>query len=239
MKKIEKNRFSYKYNDIEIKTSLRNHVYNSLRNAILDGRLKASQRIKQEEVASNMKVSRMPVREAFKMLEQDGLIVIDSKKGSYINPSFMEKIEEIYYIRKMIEPKAIKLVKGKINPQAILDLSYINNDFFSAVVNRDMQKMVDLNKELHLKLYSYCKYPYLNEIINNMWDRFPFYTFSILPGRGVNAFKEHKYILKALFREEYDKAAELLGLHINASQKSYNIKNIHFGEGKFDLSNII
>ena len=202
---------------------LRDQIYKKLRNAILCGQLHVNQRIVQEDVAEVLNVSRMPVREALKLLEKDGLVVIDNK-STYVSPLFMEKVEEIFFIRKFLEPQAVKLAEEKNIKRNIRTLYIINNGFADATHRGDNINMVDLNKSLHLTLYSLCSYPYIVEMIENLWERFPFYTFSLLPGQGEKAVSEHDSIIKALEAGEINESAILLDYHIEKCRQSYKAK---------------
>src|SRR5699024_10282630 len=87
---------------------LHNKVCSVLRKAILKGELQAGERLVQAQLAEAIGVSRMPIREALRTLELEGLVVMEPHKGAVVRPISKEDIEEIYELRIALEPLALK-----------------------------------------------------------------------------------------------------------------------------------
>src|SRR5690625_3011319 len=87
---------------------LHNKVCSVLRKAILKGELKAGERLVQTELAEAIGVSRMPIREALRTLETEGLIVMEPHKGAIVRSISIEDIKEIYELRLALEPLALQ-----------------------------------------------------------------------------------------------------------------------------------
>src|SRR3954463_10399220 len=79
----------------------------ALRDAILDGRLKPGERISQEGVADDLGTSRVPVREAFRRLESEGLIILVPRSGAWVAKLAFDEYTEVYRIREWLEPPAV------------------------------------------------------------------------------------------------------------------------------------
>ncbi|MEW6374869.1 MAG: GntR family transcriptional regulator, partial [Thermodesulfobacteriota bacterium] len=101
------------------KKSLREEVYESLKKSILHGKLKAGQRLIEEQLAHQVGISRTPVREAFHKLERDELVTRLPKGGFAVRSFTKEDVEEIFGIRSALESFAAYLTTLHISPEKI------------------------------------------------------------------------------------------------------------------------
>ena len=99
--------------------TLRQEVADEIRRKILKGEFKAGERIKEHEMAQLLGVSRGPVREALRQLEQEGLVRYERNVGCSVAPMNEKDIYEIGLLRAALEILAVKLCKGKMEPQAL------------------------------------------------------------------------------------------------------------------------
>ena len=97
-----KNNKGEKWDRIEIK-SLMTVVLDTIRRRIFTGEFRPGQKINESEIAVNLGISRSPVREAFRILERDGLITTLPRKSSYITDISLQDLEELFEIRKLLE----------------------------------------------------------------------------------------------------------------------------------------
>jgi DNA-binding GntR family transcriptional regulator len=93
-----------------VSKTLRTEVLEMLRDAIVSGKLEPGEHLKENEIAEQMSVSRSPVREAFRQLEQEGLIVSIPNQGCYVKSFSAKEIEEIFTLRATLENLACELV---------------------------------------------------------------------------------------------------------------------------------
>src|SRR5262245_7431911 len=84
------------------------HAYDALRRAIVTGELQPGQRVNEAEVARQMRISRGPVREAIRRLEQAGLLVSYPRRGTVVVSLSAEDVEEVYTLRADLEARAIR-----------------------------------------------------------------------------------------------------------------------------------
>jgi len=98
----------------EIK-SLMTVVLDNIRRRILTGEFRPGQKINESEIAVNLGISRSPVREAFRILERDGLITTLPRKGSYITDISLKDLEELFEVRKILECYALDSIKKRVN----------------------------------------------------------------------------------------------------------------------------
>lgn len=200
--------------------ALGGQVYTCLRSAILEGRLKIGERLKQEELALRMNVSRMPVRSALARLEQEGLVTVIPHKGAWVTYFNEEQIIEIYLLRKTLEKKAVETAVKNIDPEHISTLTRLNNYFEKLASSKHYQELIKTNEKFHFALYERCGFPYLLEIIRDLWKRFPRYTFNLISGQGKQSSQEHWDIVEAVAKGEPEKAGQLMYLHIEHAQQA-------------------
>jgi len=95
--------------------SLMTVVLDNIRRRILTGEFRPAQKINESEIAVNLGISRSPVREAFRILERDGLITTLPRKGSYITDISLKDLEELFEVRKILECYALDCIKMRAN----------------------------------------------------------------------------------------------------------------------------
>jgi len=95
--------------------SLMTVVLDNIRRRILTGEFRPAQKINESEIAVNLGISRSPVREAFRILERDGLITTLPRKGSYITDISLKDLDELFEVRKILECYALDCIKKRAN----------------------------------------------------------------------------------------------------------------------------
>src|SRR3990170_3817384 len=141
-----------------VRTSLQSMVARSLRAAIQSGQLRPEQRLFEEEVANQLGVSRVPVREALRALERDGLVVSEPGRGvSVANPTD-DDIEEIYDLRIALETYCISLVLEKGTDEELASLQAVV-DRMSALgaASADRTPLQELDLAFHEDLVKLSK----------------------------------------------------------------------------------
>src|SRR5437660_4459837 len=94
-------------------------VYESLRDAISDGRIAGGERVREEEVARNLGVSRTPVREALQRLQQRGLLVLGAGRGLVVAQLSQQQVIELYAMREILEGSAARFAARHATPAEI------------------------------------------------------------------------------------------------------------------------
>ncbi|GAG38147.1 unnamed protein product, partial [marine sediment metagenome] len=141
----------------EIK-SLMTVVLDNTRKRILTGEFRPGQKINESEIAVNLGISRSPVREAFRILERDGLITTLPRKGSYITDISLKDLEELFEIRKILECYALDCIKkrAKKSPEKIqsmieeLDSNLLKKHDPFSVISGFHYSLVELSKNSRL-----------------------------------------------------------------------------------------
>jgi DNA-binding GntR family transcriptional regulator len=199
-------------------------VLAELRRGILQRELKPGSQILQDAVAAELGVSRVPVREALKILEGEGHITYSPHRGYFVARLTYHELSEIYRIRELLEAEAVAVGLPRFcNEDAARMQTAI--DLMAASHNKqDIRKLTTANKDFHFTLIESCGRQHLVRIIRQLWDstdpyRSLYYTDSAHVDR-VN--KEHSRILEAARCGELAKLIELLNEHRNNAMASLN-----------------
>lgn len=190
-----------------------------LREAILRGDLRPGDRIRQEEVAARFGASRLPVREALRMLEAEGLTEHEAHKGARVPRLSQHEVEVIYQMRERLEPLAI------IESLATLtldDLTRIEAVQQRIEVNDDVDRFLELDREFHMLTYTSCAIDPLMSMVRRLWNCTQHYRRAFVqlsgPGRMWVVNAEHRLILDALQRRDPIDAERHLAGHIRRTR---------------------
>ncbi|WP_174614468.1 GntR family transcriptional regulator [Virgibacillus ihumii] len=190
---------------------LHNQVCSVLRRAILKGDFKPGERLVQSELAEQIGVSRMPIREALRTLETDGLVTLEPHKGAVVRSLKKEDIKEIYELRSVLEPLALKKGMGYFSNW---DLKTLQSHHEAMKQAKSGEEYVEWNVSFHQLLFSRCQSPRLLSFIESISRGFAQDTPQLIPGQIQKSNKEHESILKAILDDETEKAGEYLKQHI-------------------------
>jgi DNA-binding GntR family transcriptional regulator len=209
---------------------LREEVYESLKKFILHGKLKAGQRLIEEQLAHQIGISRTPVREAFHKLERDELVSRLPKGGFAVREFTKEDVEEIFGIRNALESYAAYLATLHIAPEKISLLERKVDESENALKRGDDEKAVQLHSEFHDLLYKFSKSKKLIEMINNFRDYFYRYRSVLL--HAPNGFRisiaDHRQMLEAMKKKNPRLVERLVRKHLERG-KEIVIKEINEG----------
>src|SRR5699024_11153335 len=129
-----------------------------LRRTILKGDLEPGARLVQTELAEQIGVSRMPIREALRTLELEGLVKNEPHKGAVVRAIQKEDIQEIYELRSILEPVALR---KSIEYYTKEDLDCLSKLHQEMVHSESGESYVELNADFHKLLFSRCNSPRL------------------------------------------------------------------------------
>lgn len=198
-------------------------VYQILRDSILTGRFRPGERLLESKLAQELNVSRSPIREALRMLEQDGL-VITVENGTVVNPMEVEDIEEIYQCRIASEPYAGYLAALRISDDEITELEQLVHEAEVAFNQKESERVVELNTAFHDLIVRISGNRRLIEIVDKIR------SLSILArntelkvfSRPCDFLDEHQEIVKALKGKDAHIVESVIRKHIENDWKYYS-----------------
>lgn len=201
---------------------LREIVFETLREAIINTVLKPGERLMEIQLAEEMGVSRTPVREAIRKLELEGFVVMIPRKGAYVAGISMKDIADVFEIRAALEGLAAGLAAERITDEELEQLERILVKIGECVKNNDLEKLIDVDTEFHDTLFKATRNERLAQIVSNLREQIQrFRTASLAtPGRMKYAFDEHKKIVEALSERNVELAQALAREHIENAENS-------------------
>src|SRR5882724_10221586 len=134
-------------------------VYDSLRDAISDGRIAAGERVREEEIARNLGVSRTPVREALQRLQQRGLLVLGAGRGLVVAQLSQYQVLQLYAMREILEGSAARFAAEHATAPEIAVLWRLQKELCKP--DHDATALVTLNRRLHQAIYEAAHNQYL------------------------------------------------------------------------------
>ena len=197
-------------------TTVATHVADQIRTMILDHRFKPNEPLLQDKIAQELGTSRIPVREALRLLENEGLVVIRSHSSARVAQMDFAECVEIYKIRQRIEPLALQesiahLSNAQIENVISLAESLAAPDSIGAV-------WLERDRLFHLGTYAGITSPRLLNLITNYWNSTQHYrravvsTFTELDHQI--AFCEHTLLVDAVKTQNADIGEDILRIHI-------------------------
>lgn len=147
------------------------HVVEWLREAIVSRRLRPGQRVGQEEVAEQVGVSIVPVREAMRVLEREGQLTYLPRRGHFVNELRIGDLEEIYGLRELLEERAVRWTMDSFDGVMEARLVAAAGACRVAAESRDVLGELGANREFHFCLMDAPGRPHTLGIIGNLWDK--------------------------------------------------------------------
>ena len=195
-------------------------VYNALLEGIRAGRIRPGDRLREEEIAQSLGVSRTPVREALQHLQARRLIEMAPGRGIVVIEFNTQQVMELYAMREVLEGAAARFAAQHAMPAEIAMLRDFLDEFDAA--EGDSQRLAKVNNSLHRTIYAAARNRYMLEALNNLDDALSLMqdtTFS-LPERFASASQEHRGILAAIEQRDADAAEMASRRHIREAQQA-------------------
>ncbi|HOJ77242.1 MAG TPA: GntR family transcriptional regulator [Bacillota bacterium] len=201
---------------------LRELVFETMREAIINGQLRPGERMMEIQLAEEMGVSRTPVREAIRKLELEGLVVMIPRKGAYVAGLSLKDIADVFEIRRALEGLAAELAADRITDQELENLERYLVKISEEIECGDLNKVVEIDTDFHTLLYQASRNSKLTQIINNLREQIQrFRTTSLsLPGRMRVALDEHRKIVEAISSRDGELARKIAQEHIENAENS-------------------
>lgn len=176
------------------------YVYKRIKQNILKGVWKQGQSIIISKVAKELDISAIPVREALKRLDMEGLVDIIPHKGARVTTFDSNKINEVLSIRAVLESYAARTAIPFIDDKKVAELKQMVERMEYYAEAKDDESFSNANKEFHRYLYKQSPFPLLYDMIFNLWDggNWSKSVFAFKPDRISESVMEHYEILKAV-----------------------------------------
>lgn len=193
-------------------------IANALRNAILQGRYRANQPLRQDHIAEELGVSKIPLREALVQLKAEGLVSFMPNRGAVVTELSAREVDEIFTMRIALEAKALERAIPNLTPA---DLIRAKSVLEILEKEKDRTQWSELNWEFHATLYQASQMPRLLhaiETLHNNVTRYLIIYLGRLSAQDISQ-KEHLAIFNACQRRNTDAATRQLTIHLQKASK--------------------
>lgn len=190
---------------------------------IIRGEIQEGEQLRQDAIAADLQVSRIPVREALRRLEAEGLIKIVAHRGAVVSSLSSEEIEELFEMRAVLESEVLRLSIPELTEADFKQAEAILEKYEKALwMKGDVGSWGRLNSEFHTILYSRANRPHFKAVIrqiNNNGDRYTRLQL-YLTKAFERAKNEHRMLLDYCRKRDVNAAVELLRQHIRTAGRT-------------------
>lgn len=200
--------------------SLPDVITNDLRERILSGEMAEGETIRQEALAEDYDVSRMPIREALKRLDAEGLVQLTNNRGASVTSHSLSEIGEIFDLRILLEVDLFQRAIPQMTEADFTKCEQLLADMDASYEAYDVGRWGSLNYEYHMALYGAADRNLTNEIlqrVNLQSDRYVRMHLSVMEQREP-AKKDHRDLLTLARAGKVDDACALLTRHIKRTK---------------------
>ncbi|MBN1425423.1 GntR family transcriptional regulator [Candidatus Fermentibacteria bacterium] len=195
-------------------------IYLSLFSRIFDGEYGENTRLKEEELAREFGVSRTPIREVLRQLEQDGVVQLVPHRGASVNPFTADDVEELYEIRKKLEVLALEFAVPGIKLQTLRELKAM----IEAITDScSPERVAEIDRSLHNYIISSSGKPRLSNLLGQvmrLMERFQYIGSTHTSASDQRlACQDHLELIEAMMRRDRETATAVLANHIERSKQ--------------------
>ncbi|MFJ4175321.1 GntR family transcriptional regulator [Microbacterium sp. NPDC089696] len=195
-------------------------IADGLRDAIMSGAHPPGTRIRQEDLAEQFSASRVPVREALRILEAEGLITRVANAGAWVTQLNLAECAELYRVRERLEPLLIAMNVPLLSPTDIDTLAELAERMESAATAEDF---LALDRAFHLATYAAADTTMLRETVVRLWNRTHHYRRAFTrvaraQGEDAAVHLDHRLLVDAIRRGDADEAEDVVHRHVRRTR---------------------
>lgn len=192
----------------------------TLRDAILAGDYAPGERVRQEELAERHGASRLPVREALRMLESEGLVTLVANTGAWVSRISAAECQEMYEMRECLEPLLLRMNVPLLSDDDIDSLDFLADTMETSA---DVETFLRMDRQFHLSALEPATTSLLGDTVRGLWNRTQHYrraaTRLFYRSGDRSVHHDHHLIVNALRHRDSDEAEQLLAVHIRRSRR--------------------
>ncbi len=200
---------------------LRDVVFNTLRQAILKGELKPGERLMEIALADKLGVSRTPIREALRKLEQEGLVFMIPRRGAQVADITEKDLNDVLEVRIALENLSVEKACKRMTEEQIKKLGLAAREFERTTAENNLVKLAEADVAFHEIIYQAADNQTLNQVQSNLREQIYRYRVEYLKDEEMRnqLVKEHEQLYLAMKERNVEKAQEISFHHIENQRK--------------------
>ncbi|MDR1702272.1 MAG: GntR family transcriptional regulator [Sporomusaceae bacterium] len=209
-------------NKAEKLVSSKQKIYASLKNSIIDQRFKPGEMLNERKLAQEMGVSRTPVREALRVLESEGLVLIAPYKGIYVSEITERQVQEVFQVRATLECLVVELALNNITPFHLKELGALLQKQAELAEQQQPAEFIRIDMAFHAALCDIAGNLELNRLLASLESTIRRLSVQAVqkPYRYQATLAEHKAILHSLAVHSYELSAAAVKEHVSRTEAS-------------------
>jgi len=202
--------------------SITDQIYEHLSTSIIEGKIKPGEKLIENDLGHQFGISRSPLRECFRILESEGLIVIHPRKGTFVRDITIKDIEDVFPVRASLECLAAKLAVKNIGEKEIIVFNDLIVKMEEALRNKDNRSFLHLNFNFHSVFIKASNNHILEKTLKNLgrglWQRIAFLYYQSPSGLDFSN-NMHKEIVKAFQEKDINSVQRIVEEHIEHAKQ--------------------
>ena len=206
--------------DYTMPETLGQSIYNCLKKAIIENKIKPNQKINEKEIADSFKVSRTPVREALVRLEAEGFTTITSHRDVLVKEVSYGELAELFQVIGILDCLAVSLAVDKIDSKELIKVEKMTAKLQHYYNQKEVERFIDMNYAIHDRIWNHLTNKYLQKSLRHCIahiKRCNYALSSAFHKKEIldESMKAHKKILEALNKKDKDKLKHIIQEHWN------------------------
>jgi DNA-binding GntR family transcriptional regulator len=196
---------------------LRDQVLQALRTAIVNGNYPPGERLTEDRLAADFGVSRNPVREALRVVEAEGFVVVLPRRGAVVASPTSDTIADMFAVRARLEPLAARQAAERATPEQIADLRAMLESARVATEAHDFPRISELNSALHLRVIEISGNRWLASLATALYLHVQWVFHLGVAERAPHSWIEHIALVDALASGDPEAAEIAAVTHVSAA----------------------
>ncbi|WHY88505.1 GntR family transcriptional regulator [Neobacillus novalis] len=196
--------------------NLSDHVAGLIRKMIMNGTLKPGEKVNQVQLAEKLNISRGPIREALRMLQNEGLINHETNRGTFVTTLSNQDAYEIYTMRALLEGKAAELAAPNLTTNDFLRLEELLGEFKTAYQEEDLEREAKCDISFHHTIVLASKHQrliHMHQQLDTQVGAMFLTVASVVPERAKLVVDIHKHLLDVLKSKDLEKVKKAFSDH--------------------------
>lgn len=201
---------------------LREAVYDALTEMIISRELEPGTHLVESELATQLGVSRQPVREALQRLQTEGWVDLRPALGAFVHVPTDAEADQLLAVRTLLEAESARLAAQNATPEQVEQLWDVQRTGERALVADDQEGLVAANATLHAHVVAMSGNAVLADLIASVDRRVRWYYLPIARTRGKDAWDEHAELIDAIAQHDTGRAGDLMQRHTERTREIYH-----------------
>ncbi|WP_152670729.1 GntR family transcriptional regulator [Rubrobacter aplysinae] len=190
-------------------------VLAEIRGMIMSRELKPGERLRPGEISERLEVSRLPIREALKVLEAEGQLTYQPHHGYRVTKFSMSELSEIYRMRQLLESEMLRSTASQVDESLIERLEDLIQEMDEISESENLLRFTEVNREFHMALLEYAGMPQFMRVVKTLWQVSDSYRslFFNKPASRRRVQEEHRRIVEACKAREAEALVSAMNEH--------------------------